>query len=93
MFREISSVTKIPELNRYHLPRGRIYQMCTGKEKGTLGTRLAQVEVHRKIDVCAQLHQICASCTELHCGCTVHSLCKRAGTAVATAAVAAAFQI
>ena len=55
-----------------------------------LGTRFAQVELHRKIDVCTQLHYISASCTELHCSYTVQSLCNRAGAAAATAAVVAA---
>ena len=30
----------------------------------TLATRFAQVELHRKINVCTQLHYIFASCTE-----------------------------
>ena len=55
-----------------------------------LGTRFAQVELHRKTDVCTQLHQISASCKELHRSCTVQFLCNRAGSAVVTAPVAAA---
>ena len=47
--------------------------------------------VAQKIDVCTQLQQIVASCTELHYSCTVQALCNRAGAVVASAAVAAAF--
>ena len=59
-------------------------------QASVLGTGFAQVELHRKIDVCTQLHLISVSCTELHCSCTVQYLCNCAGSAVATAAVVAA---
>ena len=58
---------------------------------GALGTRFAQVELHRNFDVCTQLHYIFASCAELNCSCTVESLSNRAGAAIAPTAVAAAF--
>ena len=68
----------------------RAFTSCT---MSGLGARFAQVELHRKIDVCTQLHYVFASCTELHYICTVQSLCNRPGAVVTFAAVAAAFYI